>query len=59
MIVSEQGEGLWIVARHVAKGKQLVALGSEAGSMVHFVLPVLPFSYWSFGRGEKFLVFLS
>ena len=45
VIVFERGEGLQIVVRHMAKGKQLVVLAVEDVSKMRCVLPELPFSY--------------
>jgi len=45
VIVFDQDEGLQMVVRHMAKGKQLVVLGVEDVNRMHFTLPVLPFRY--------------
>ena len=45
VIVFDQDEGLQIVVRHIAKGKQLVVLAVEDVSKMHCALPELPFSY--------------
>ena len=45
VIVFDQDEGLQIVVRHMAKGKQLVVLSVEGVSKMHLALPALPFSY--------------
>ncbi len=45
VIVFDQDEGLQMVVRHMAKGKQLVVLAIEDVSKMHVVLPALPFRY--------------
>lgn len=49
VIAFERGEQLWIVVRHMVKGKEIVVLGIEDVSKMRFALPVLPFSYRRFG----------
>lgn len=48
VIAFEQGEQMQIVVRQMAKGKEIVVLGIEDVSKMHFVLPALPFSYRRF-----------